>query len=34
MLVRICMPLVLAPPPEDVTTVLAELLLPALSPDP
>jgi AcrR family transcriptional regulator len=33
MLVRICIPLVLAPPPGDVTAVLAELLLPALTPE-
>jgi AcrR family transcriptional regulator len=32
MLVRLCMPLVLAPPPGDVHTVLAELLLPVLTP--
>jgi AcrR family transcriptional regulator len=34
MLVRICIPLVLAPPPGDVTTVLAELLLPPQTPPP
>jgi AcrR family transcriptional regulator len=34
MLVRLCLPLVLAPPPGDVTTLLAELLLPVLTPDP
>lgn len=34
MLVRICMPLLLAPPPGDVKTVLAELLLPVLTPEP
>ncbi|MGH9276180.1 MAG: TetR/AcrR family transcriptional regulator [Acidimicrobiales bacterium] len=34
MLVRLCLPLVLAPPPGDVTTVLAELLLPVLTPEP
>jgi len=33
MLVRLCLPLVLAPPPGDVTTVLAELLLPVLTPE-
>jgi AcrR family transcriptional regulator len=32
MLVRLCMPLVLAPPPGDVTTLLSELLLPVLTP--
>jgi len=32
MLVRICMPLLLAPPPGDLRAVLAELLLPALTP--
>ena len=34
MLVRLCLPLVLAPPPGDVATVLAELLLPVLTPEP
>jgi AcrR family transcriptional regulator len=34
MLVRLCLPLVLAPPPGDATTVLAELLLPVLTPEP
>jgi AcrR family transcriptional regulator len=34
MLVRLTLPLVLAPPPGDVTTVLAELLLPVLTPEP
>ena len=33
MLVRLCLPLVLAPPPGDVTAVLAELLLPVLTPE-
>ena len=33
MLVRLCMPLVLAPPPGDVSALLAELLLPVLTPD-
>jgi AcrR family transcriptional regulator len=33
MLVRLCLPLVLAPPPGDVATVLAELLLPVLTPE-
>jgi AcrR family transcriptional regulator len=33
MLVRLCMPLLLAPPPGDLTTTLAELLLPALTPE-
>jgi AcrR family transcriptional regulator len=32
MLVRLCMPLVLAPPPGEVRTVLDELLLPVLTP--
>jgi len=34
MLVRICMPLLLAPPPGDVRAALAEVLLPALRPEP
>ena len=34
MLVRVCIPLVLAPPSGDVAAVLAELLLPALTPQP
>jgi AcrR family transcriptional regulator len=34
MLVRICLPLLLAPPPGEVRELLAELLLPVLTPDP
>jgi hypothetical protein len=34
MLVRICLPLLLAPPPGDVRELLAELLVPVLTPDP
>ncbi len=34
MLVRLCMPLLLAPPPGDVAALLGELLLPVLTPAP
>ena len=34
MLVRLCMPLLLAPPPGDVAALLGELLLPVLTPTP
>jgi AcrR family transcriptional regulator len=34
MLVRVCIPLMLAPPPGDVAEHLAELLLPVLTPEP
>ncbi len=34
MLVRFCMPMVLAPPPDDLAAVLGEVLLPVLTPMP